>query len=191
MSKDKNNIENNEQQAKNADKKNKKEVDELQKKLNEVEEEASLYLDQLKRLKAEFDNYRKRMQKISTDNLKVGEKNVAKDVVVVLDNLQRALDHREVDYAGLELIKKDFYNILSQKGLKHMESEGKDFDHNYHHAVGFCEVDDDSMEDKIVEVLQQGYYWDDEVLRPAMVIVGKKKEQAEEKEEEIVKEEDK
>ncbi len=162
------------------DKKEKKleeEIEELKNKLKEKEEGEDMYLDQLKRLKAEFENYRKRMEKQSVDNFKCGEKKLAHDILVVLDNLQRALDYKDIDFKGLKLITKDFFNILKLRGLKVMESEGKKFDHNFHHAVGFREIDDDTKDGSIIEVLQQGFYWNDEVLRPAMVVVARKKEE--------------
>ncbi len=153
------------------------EMDELKKRLKEKEETEDMYLEQLKRLKAEFENYRKRMIKQTADSQRCGEKNLVHDLLVVIDNLQRALDYKNVDFQGLELIKKEFFSILNKKGLKLMEAEGKKFDHHMHHAVGFTEVEDESVEsEEIIEVIQQGYFWNDEVLRPAMVIVAKQKE---------------
>ena len=178
----------NKEEKKKQDHKDYKELEEkldtLKQELEETQKTADTYMDQFMRSRAEFENYRKRIQKQAVDNLKIGEKNLARDIVVVLDNLQRALDHKDIDYEGLELIKKEFYNILSSKGLKQMESEGKKFDHNFHHAVGFCEVDDEDQDENIVEVLQQGFMWNEEVLRPAMVIVAKKKEISEEEDKE-------
>lgn len=152
-------------------------IEELKKKLQEKEETEDMYLDQLKRLKAEFENYRKRVQRQLEQNLKYGEKILVMDLLVVLDNMQRALDYKHIDLEGLSLIKKEYFNILSGRGLKIMEAGGKKFDHNFHHAVGFNEVDDDAKDESIIEVLQPGYFWNDEILRPAMVIVAKKKEE--------------
>lgn len=166
-----------------------KEIKELRKKLQEKEEIEDMYLDQLKRLKAEFENYRKRVRKQLDENFKCGEKVLALDFLPVLDNLQRALDYKHIDLEGLSLIKKECFNILNRRGLKLIETEGKKFDHNFHHAAGFCEVDDDTKDEDIIEVIQPGYFWNNEVLNPAMVIVAKKKEDSEQNEKEEEKEE--
>jgi molecular chaperone GrpE len=157
-----------------------KKIKELEKDLKEARDTEELYLDQLKRLKAEFDNYRKRVEKQSGESLKNGERNLAKDLLVILDNLQRATDYEEIDFNGLVLIKKEFFNILSSKGLKLVETEGKKFDHNYHHAVGYSAADD-IEEDTVIEVVQPGYLWNNELLRAAMVIIAKKSEKEEKK----------
>jgi len=164
----------NKDEKKHLEKENQKLRDELEK----SQETEDLYLEQLKRLKAEFDNYRKRMERQSAENHKTGEKNLALDLLVILDNLQRALDYKDIDFEGLSLIKKEFFNILGGRGLKAMEAEGKKFDHNLHHAIGYCEVGDDKKDGLNVEVIQNGFYWKEEILRPAMVVVGKKKEEA-------------
>ncbi|MFH1415797.1 MAG: nucleotide exchange factor GrpE [Elusimicrobiota bacterium] len=161
-----------------------KELGTLKSELKESKDTEDLYLDQLKRLKAEFDNYRKRMQKQSEENLKTGEKRLAKEILSVMDNLHRAMDHRHIDLESLSLIRKELFSILARKGMKEMESEGLKFDHNCHHAVGFCEVDSSSEDECVKEVLQRGYFWDDEVLRPAMVVVGKLKEEPEKEDDE-------
>lgn len=141
------------------------------------DEAEQMYLDQLKRLKAEFDNYRKRMEKKNAEILKIGERELAKDVLSVLDNLQRAIDYEHIDLEGVELIKKELFNILLKRGLKCLDAKGCTFDHNLHHAVSFCEVDDSIEDGKVIEVLQPGYFWNEEVLRPAMVITAKRREE--------------
>ena len=134
-------------------------------------------------MQAEFDNYRKRTQKQISDTLEQGQKKLSSELLVILENLDKALEFKEIDFNGLELIDREFNNILAAKGLKRMDALNKQFDHNLHHAVGFSEVDSNSdyTDGIIIEVLQKGFYWKDEVLRPAMVIVAKEKEVSESK----------
>ncbi|MFC2062055.1 nucleotide exchange factor GrpE [Elusimicrobiota bacterium] len=166
-----------EHREKKEEKHDSKEIEQLKKEAHEKQETEDLYLEQLKRLKAEFDNYRKRMECKLADNIEFGRKNVAGDLLVVLDNLQRALDSEQIDPAGIDLVSREFYNILKNKGLKRMDADGKKFDHNLHHAISSHEVDDDEKDGNIIEVIQPGYFWKDEVLRPAMVIVASTKEE--------------
>ncbi|MDA3793363.1 MAG: nucleotide exchange factor GrpE, partial [Elusimicrobia bacterium] len=134
--------------------------------------EAEGLLDQLKRSRAEFDNFRKRATKQTAQNFNEGKKYLAETVLGVLDNLQRALDSGSVDPEGIGLIKKELYNTLKSNGLKKMDAEREQFDHNLHHAVSFIK-DKDKEEGEIAEVLQSGYFWKELVLRPAMVVVVK------------------
>ncbi|MEA3507163.1 MAG: nucleotide exchange factor GrpE [Elusimicrobiota bacterium] len=153
------------------DKINKDEValkDALQKK----DEEAADYLDRLKRVHAEFDNFRKRITRQSEENFAEGKKSLAEDLLGILDNLQRALDSGSVDLEGIVLIQREFYNILKKNGLKKMDAKGENFDHNLHHAVSFVK-DKEKKDGQIEEVLQSGYFWKDKVIRPAMVVVVK------------------
>lgn len=138
-------------------------------------DESEKYLDQLKRLHAEFDNYRKRMEKVCSESYEVGMKALAQELLGVLDNFERAIDSGETESEGVSLIHKEMLNVLKKRGLSKLEALGKRFDHNLHHAVGFA--GSDSEEDLIVEVLQPGYFWKEELIRPAMVIVGRSVEE--------------
>ncbi|MGM0567721.1 MAG: nucleotide exchange factor GrpE [Elusimicrobiota bacterium] len=156
-------------------------IEQLEKELDKQQCLAQDYLDQLKRLKADFDNYRKRTHKEASLNFKSGEKILAKDLLLILDNLQRALENKEIDREGVSLISKEFYNILRTKGLKKMNALGKDFDPNFHHALSFTRSPGEK-DNKIVDVVQPGYFWDEEVLRPAQVVVAKAQEQQDKQE---------
>ena len=151
----------------------KKEIGDIEEQLDKKDEQEGMYIDQLKRLKAEFENYRKRMEKKTLESHKNGEKNLAKEILVILDNLNKAIDYGKIDMDGLGLIRKELMNILCRRGLSEMEVDGCRFDYNYHHAVGFCKASEGEEDDTVSEVLQQGYLWGDEVLRPAMVVVSK------------------
>ncbi len=164
--------------GKKEKKKNKdsKEVEELRQALDKSKQEAELYLNQLRRLKADYENYRKRMEKVSSGNYEEGKKTIAKDLLVVLDNFERALSEEKLDKEGINLVNKEFFNILRKKGVERMEALNSRFDPNLHHAVNYVERDNET-EEKVVEVLQPGYLWKNAVLRPAMVVVSKPKEE--------------
>ncbi|MFW6134015.1 MAG: nucleotide exchange factor GrpE, partial [Elusimicrobiota bacterium] len=120
----------------------KKELEKTQKELEEAKKTADRYLDQLKRSKAEYINYKNRIQKQADENFECGKRKLVKDILVVLDNLERALDSEKIDIQGVDLIYREFYNILKTNGLKKMESIGKKFDHNLHHAVSYIETEE-------------------------------------------------
>ncbi|NLB35531.1 MAG: nucleotide exchange factor GrpE [Elusimicrobia bacterium] len=147
------------------------ESDEVSQVKEKESQQAEEYLDQLKRLSAEFDNYRKRMDRASSEKFDDGMKSLASDLLCVLDNFERALNAGEADSEGITLIYREMFNILSKKGLNRMEAEGNRFDHNLHHAVGFVETTE--TDEMVAEVLQAGYFWNEELLRPAMVTVTK------------------
>ncbi|MGM0441467.1 MAG: nucleotide exchange factor GrpE [Elusimicrobiota bacterium] len=152
----------------------KEEIENLREELEAKEEEVDEYLEQSQRIKAEFMNYKKRVARISSEDMERGAKELAGDLLVILDNLERALDSEDVDLEGIDLISREFYNILKKRGVRKMEAEGEKFDHNYHHAISYVE-DENSEDNTIVEVLEPGYFWKDKVLRPAKVVVSKKK----------------
>ncbi len=153
-------------------------INKLQEDLKKSREEAASYLNQIKRLKADFENYKKRINKESKNSFKSGEKELARGLVYILDNLERALNSKEIDSEGIEIINREFYNILKARGLRKMNSLGADFDPHCHHALSFI-VSEDDKSGKVVDVIQPGYYWENEVLRPAQVVVGKAEEQEE------------
>jgi len=162
-------------QDKNKEKKEEKlreEIADLREKLKDSQKTCEDYLDQLKRLKAEYENYTKRMEKKAESSREEGMKKLASDLLVILDNFERALTAEKVDSEGVDLIYREFRNILKKKGLKRMEIKDNNFDHNLHHAIGFKESDQE--EGNIAEVIQPGYYWKEELLRPAMVLISKK-----------------
>ncbi len=150
------------------------EYEKLLEELKEAREESGRYLDQIKRLRAEYENYRKRMERVSAGSIDSGMKNLAYELLTVLDNFERALSGDEVDRDGVDLINRELRNVLNKKGLEKLDSEGEVFDHNLHHAVGY--VESEGREGCVTEVLQPGYLWKGELLRPAMVIVSKEEE---------------
>lgn len=137
----------------------------------EVVAEVRDYLDDLRRLQAEFDNYRKRvMREQSLAGTRATARMVEK-LLPVLDNFERALEHGASD-EGIELILKDLKRILEDEGLGEILAAGQPFDPQVHEAVESVE-DPEVTETVVKTVYRKGYRLGDRVLRPAMVVVAR------------------
>ncbi|MBF0456987.1 MAG: nucleotide exchange factor GrpE [Nitrospirae bacterium] len=134
--------------------------------------------DKYMRLYAEFDNYRKRIQKEKDEIYKYGTETLISSLLVVKDNLDAALSHvppGAVDALaqGVDLTLKELKKILVSNGVVEVESKGKAFDPAYHHAM--AEVERDDLEDKtVVEEFRKGYVFKDRLIRAALVSVSRK-----------------
>lgn len=176
-SKDEKNVESdNSNEEKNNDE---GEIEELKNKLKQKEEEANEYLEMAQRLKAEFENYRRRTEKEKADLVEYGKEQVILDILPVIDNFERALETQYDDNGengsfkeGINLIYKQFKGILEKMGVKEIESLGQMFDPYKHHAV-MQEEADGKKENEIIEVFQKGYMFNNKVIRPSMVKVAK------------------
>jgi molecular chaperone GrpE len=136
--------------------------------------------DSLVRLQAEFDNYRKRQAREFRRLSSQGRKELITELLVVLDNFDRAENHRSIDEESPQELAEGLFRtvdqmrrILSQCGLSDLDVRVNDpFDPNIHEAVLAVEVEG-LVRDTVLEILQKGYLFDQELLRPAMVRVGK------------------
>lgn len=127
------------------------------------------------RLQADFDNYRKRTERERHQERHRGAESLVESLLPVLDGFDRAISaHRDSAHEefrkGFELIRKQLLDALSKQGLKKIETEGKAFDPNFHHAIERVETQD-QPDDTVLEELQAGYVFHGKVLRPAMVRV--------------------
>jgi molecular chaperone GrpE len=134
--------------------------------------------DRLLRLQAEFDNYRKRVERERRELHEHFAAELLGDFLPVLDDVERALEatrgaaepalasHRQ----GLELIHKAFVDLLKRRQVAPIEAHGADFDPNVHQAVG-QEVSDAHREGEVIEDMRRGYRLGDRLLRPSMVKV--------------------
>lgn len=153
--------------------------------LARLEEEKKALEDKYLRNVAEFDNYRKRVSRDQNEYSKYATEKLLKELLVVVDNLERALHHGESVpelkgwLEGVELTFKQFLEILGKFGVSGFESVGKPFDPSRQQAM--AQVESDSHEDnRVVEELQKGYMLHERVLRPALVTVSKRKENSKE-----------
>jgi molecular chaperone GrpE len=135
------------------------------------------FLDDLRRLQADFDNYRKRVardQVVAGDRVKAS---VIEGLLPVLDSFERAIAHGEGG-EGVELVFKEFKAALEREGLVEVPAEGAAFDPNFHEAVESREVEGIDVA-QIIEVYRRGYLLKDQLIRPAMVVVGRPSEGSE------------
>jgi len=142
--------------------------------LADVTRERDEYLDALQRLKAEFDNYRKRAARDQEQLVARAHERLAKELLPVLDDLERALaaaeQHEEAQLEeGVRLVHRSLVEALQREGLVEIETDGK-FDPHVHEAL-LAQPDEERETGVILDVLQKGYRIGDKVLRPARVIV--------------------
>ena len=163
------------EQTKKDKKKNKKaeaEIAELKATLEDKEKEIAELNDKYLRLYAEYDNFRRRSAKERENIYLDAKSDTLKNVLPVLDNMERATAFTEADKIldGMNLILKSFNENFNKMDVKEIEALGKTFDPNLHYAVMHVE-DENFGENEVVEVLQKGYMCGDKVIRYAMVKV--------------------
>src|SRR5688500_8323544 len=144
---------------------------------DELRRERDALQDRLLRTAAEFDNYRKRIDKERRELAEYAAADVITEVRPILDNFERALQapaggDAEGFRKGIELIHKQMLDLLRKRGVRPIEALGTDFDPNFHQAV-IHEASDEHREGEVVQELQRGYVLGDRLLRPAMVKVAK------------------
>ena len=140
--------------------------------LEQVEKDKQDYL----RLMADFDNYRKRMMREKADLLKNAAERVLTGLLPVLDDFERGLaacsanEADEAIYKGMELIYNKFVKYLESNGVKAMDTNGADFNADFHEAIATVPAPD--QKGKIIDTTLKGYTINDKVLRHAKVVVG-------------------
>ncbi|HEY0155981.1 MAG TPA: nucleotide exchange factor GrpE [Thermoanaerobaculia bacterium] len=138
-----------------------------------LREENQQLKDRYLRTLADFENLRKRTEREKADFFRYALAGAMKDILPVLDNFDRALEHAEEGdefHKGVLLIYKQLYDTLQKHGLKPIDEESVHFDPNIHEAV-VREEDPDVPSQTVVAVLQKGYFLHDRLLRPALVKV--------------------
>ncbi len=154
----------------------KAEIEALRQELAESQAKADEYLDGWQRSRAEFANYKKRVEREQAHINQIATGNIIKRYLDVLDDLERALKNRPQDEVGrtwadgIELIYRKLLAILESEGVTRMQAEGQTFDPSFHEAIS-SEESDAHESGQIIEVIQQGYLLGGRVLRPAMVRV--------------------
>jgi molecular chaperone GrpE len=145
--------------------------------LGELTEEKNVLQDRLLRLAAEFDNYRKRVDRDRRDQADAAVASAVEDLLPIVDNLERALEAPAGEDAdsyrqGVELIHRQMLELLRRRGVTAIESVGTDFDPQVHQAVAH-EPSPEHREGEVMEEFRRGYKLGDRLLRPAMVKVAK------------------
>lgn len=130
--------------------------------------------DRLKRMQADFDNFRRRTRQEKEELSSIVAQNLIKELLPLLDNFERALaaDSGDIEgfKEGVQMILKQFMAILEKNGLEPIQAVGEKFDPNFHEAI-MRVADETQEEDTIAEELQRGYSVRGRVIRPSMVKV--------------------
>jgi len=150
------------------------EVKELKEQLeNMIKERDELY-DRLLRKLADFNNYRKRIEKEKEEFLQIANSNLIKELLPIMDNLERALSHfankEDSFYVGIQQIYRQLKETLKKFGLVQIQAMGKQFDPSLHEAIAH-EENNDIEENTILEEYQRGYLIHNKLLRPSLVKV--------------------
>lgn len=151
-------------------------IEALQAELGEMTLKAEEYLDGWQRARAEFANYKKRVLRENTDIRQMARGEVIKLYLDIADDLERALQEKpesgeEGTWAdGIEIIFQKLRSRLEAEGIKPMNPLGEEFDPNIHEAL-MKEESDEYESGQIIEVMQEGYWIGEKVLRPALVRV--------------------
>ena len=154
------------------------EIESLKQALESSHAKSEEYLDGWQRSRAEFANYKKRVEREQAQLYQTTAGVIIKRYLDIVDDLERALNNRPQEgegavwAEGIDLIYRKFLSILETEGIKPMEAQGKQFDPNQHEALS-SEDSDEYQSGQIIEVLKQGYSQGDRVLRPALVRVAR------------------
>ena len=147
------------------------EIERLKSELESLKKDYDELKELAQRIQADFDNYRKRVQKEGELQKKYGCEDLIVRMLDVIDTLERAIAHEKGDFrTGLEMIKAQMESVLSEFGVEPIEAMGKPFDPNLHEAIATGEGEDGI----IIEEFQRGYMLYDRVIRHSKVKVGKK-----------------
>jgi len=155
----------------------------LETQLAEKTKEAADNYDRLLRVSAELENLKKRFEKDKADLLRFANESLIKELLPVVDNLERALEHgRELKapaplLEGVELVHQAFLAALAKFGVTPLVSVGQVFDPAYHQAV-MQEETREVPDSTVLKELQKGYLLHDRLLRPAMVVVARRTQQS-------------
>ncbi|UIR57243.1 nucleotide exchange factor GrpE [Sphingobacterium sp. SRCM116780] len=147
-----------------------------------VEEKLSAELAEAKdkyvRLSAEFDNYRKRTSKERVELIQSAGKDVITKLLSTLDDFDRALKAMETATdvesvkTGIDIVNNKFRQTLEHQGLQEMDVLGKEFDADLQEAITAIPAPTPDLKNKIIDVIEKGYYLNDKVIRHAKVIIG-------------------
>lgn len=155
---------------------NAKENDAREDPLEKAEKEVAELKDKYLRTLAEFDNYKKRTLKEKAELILNGSEKTVVAVLPVLDDFERALKDESNDpkaiKEGVKMIFNKFVKTLEGLGVKKIDTDGKDFDTDYHEAVAMVPGQGDDKKGKVIDCVQTGYTLNDKVIRHAKVAVG-------------------
>lgn len=149
------------------------EIEKLKKELEENKKLSEERLNQLRYLQADFDNYRKKFEKEKEEIIKLANETLIKELIVILDDFDSAIKMSAEggNRNGLLNMKKKFFDILANQGLREIEALGKKFNPEFHEVL--CKELSNHNEDEIIEEIQKGYMLKSKVIRASKVKVSK------------------
>ncbi len=149
------------------------EMDALKRQLEDAEAKLAESVDGWQRSQAEFQNYKKRVER-DNEMMRANMKgDIVKKILPVLDDLERAMQNRPANEPwtdGIELIVRKFQSVLDSEGVKKIEAEGVEFNPNFHEAIS-NEPNEEVESGHVIAVVQNGYMLGERVIRPALVRV--------------------
>ncbi len=161
------------------------EIEKLRQDLAAKELEAKKNYDLYLRQVADLENFKKRVAREKEEAIRYGNEALVKDLLPILDNLERAVEHAELGgngkplLAGVEMVLKGFLEVLEKHGVTQISAKGEPFNPQKHEA--FAQVESTDHEpNTVVEELHKGYFMADRLLRPSLVSVAKLPETKEE-----------
>ncbi len=154
------------------------EIEQLQVALQLAQDEAKLLQDQYLRTLADMDNLRKRTQRDKEELAKFANENLLRDILPVVDNLERALEHAKQEHSseglleGVQMTLTQFCQVLKKFGVVPVEAIGQCFDPSLHQAIGQLETTE-YPSNSVAQEMQKGYVLNERLLRPSMVMIAK------------------
>ena len=147
---------------------------ELEEELEAAQQEADDYKDKYLRAQAEMVNFKKRLERRYEEQVEEEKKHLLLKFLSVADNLERALNHADLNddglRGGIQLTHQELQHLLAQEGVEQMAPEGQPFDPEYHEAVAIV-PNPKAEADTVVAEIQKGYLYREQLLRPAKVHV--------------------
>ncbi len=155
--------------------------DETEPPLEQLREEARAQHDRFLRVSAEFENYKKRVQKEHAERLRYAMTPLVKELAAIVDNLERAVSHArngqenggQALLEGIEMVVRQIHEVFAKFGVTRIECLGKPFDPQWHEAMTVVETGE-VPENQVMEEFQSGYLLHERVVRPARVSVSKR-----------------
>lgn len=152
--------------------------EEILTKMQNLEKELTETKEQLLRLAADFDNYKKRTLKEKAEIITYANEDLIKGILPILDDFERTMkvvhtsDNIEAIKQGLELVAKNLFHNLNKKGVEQIHALNQEFDSELHEAIGSLPVEDENKKNKVIDVVEEGYKFQGRVIRHSKVIIG-------------------
>jgi molecular chaperone GrpE len=145
----------------------------LSRELEAVRGERDEYLENMRRMKAEFENSRARLEREHARSVDLASERLVKELLPILDNLERSLEANGDIKEGVEATREQLVDVLTKEGLSPISSDGENFDPAVHEAL-MSKPSDEHEEDTVIQTLERGYALKGKPIRPAKVVVAKR-----------------